>query len=384
MLVSPGKGLAFQRRVAAGGLSTSTSGGAGTAPAWVKLERRGHTITAFASQNGVNWTLVGSDTFSMGGTVYVGVGVSSHVAGNLATAAFDNVSVTGASNTEPSGNVAPTVAVTSPASGATFTAPASVNLTATASDSDGTVARVEFYSGSTLLATATASPYQAVWTDVLAGTYTITARVFDTLGASTISAPVSITVSAPTTPPLAAPWSAADIGAVGAAGTASATGGIFTVEGAGADVWGTADALQFVWQPITGDVDIIARVTTIENVHAWTKAGVMIRETLDPASPHAFMLVSPGKGLAFQRRVTAGGTSTHTSGGAGTAPSWVKLERRGGTIRAFRSADGTTWTEVGSESFSMSSNIYVGLALSSHVAGTLATATFDSLTITPR
>jgi regulation of enolase protein 1 (concanavalin A-like superfamily) len=93
MLASPGKGLAFQRRVVAGGSSTHTSGGAGTAPAWVKLERRGNVITAFTSLNGADWTLVGSETFSMGASIHVGIGVSSHVSGNLATATFDNLAV---------------------------------------------------------------------------------------------------------------------------------------------------------------------------------------------------------------------------------------------------------------------------------------------------
>jgi hypothetical protein len=75
------------------GESTNTSGGAGTAPAWVKLERRGNTITAYRSADGVAWTLVGSDTFVMPATVYVGLAVTSHDPSRLATVTFDNVSV---------------------------------------------------------------------------------------------------------------------------------------------------------------------------------------------------------------------------------------------------------------------------------------------------
>ena len=93
MIASAGKGLAFQRRVAAGGLSTSTSGGPGTAPVWVKLERRGATISAYQSADGVAWTLVGSDSFSMAADVYVGLAVSSHDSTRAATAMFDNVTV---------------------------------------------------------------------------------------------------------------------------------------------------------------------------------------------------------------------------------------------------------------------------------------------------
>jgi hypothetical protein len=93
MLVSAGKGIAFQRRIATGGLSTHTAGAFGTAPAWVKLERRANTISAFQSADGVNWTLVGSDTFTMGSAAYVGLAVSSHDTTRLATATFDNVRV---------------------------------------------------------------------------------------------------------------------------------------------------------------------------------------------------------------------------------------------------------------------------------------------------
>lgn len=176
-------------------------------------------------------------------------------------------------------------------------------------------------------------------------------------------------------------WSTADIGDVGATGSASGSGGSFTVTGAGADIWGYSDAFRYVYVPMTGDGSIVTEVTSEQYVANWTKAGVMMRETLDPASSHAFMLVSPGKGLAFQRRVTDGGISTNTSGFAGTAPYWVKLTRSGTTITGSISADGASWTTVGSDTFSMPSTIYVGLAVSSHVYGTLATATFASTAI---
>jgi hypothetical protein len=130
-----------------------------------------------------------------------------------------------------------------------------------------------------------------------------------------------------------------------------------------------------------GDGTVVARVTSVENVAAWVKAGVMIRAQLTADSPHAIMIVSAGKGIAFQRRLTAGGISTNTSGGTGVAPTWVKLERRGNVITAFRSADGTAWTAVGSDTFTMGADVYVGLALSSHDATRLATATFDNVSI---
>jgi hypothetical protein len=94
MLVSYGKGLAFQRRTAEGGITTSTPGASAAAPYWVRLDRTGDTISAYQSASGSNWTLVGSDTFAMGTTVYVGLAVSSHTTSATATGTFDNVGVT--------------------------------------------------------------------------------------------------------------------------------------------------------------------------------------------------------------------------------------------------------------------------------------------------
>jgi endonuclease/exonuclease/phosphatase family metal-dependent hydrolase len=177
-------------------------------------------------------------------------------------------------------------------------------------------------------------------------------------------------------------WSSKDLGSVGATGSAtSSSSSSFTVTGAGNDVWGAADEFRFAYRTLSGDGSIVARVTTEEAVDAWTKAGVMIRETLSAGSRHAFMLVSPGKGTAFQRRgVTSGNSESSSSSGA--APSWVKLTRSGSTFKAYRSADGVTWTLVGSDSITMASTVYVGLAVSSHADPSLATANFDHVSVT--
>ncbi|MCU7550615.1 right-handed parallel beta-helix repeat-containing protein [Chitinophagaceae bacterium LB-8] len=93
-------------------------------------------------------------------------------------------------------NLAPTVSLSSPTASATYTAPASVRLTATATDADGSISKVEFYKGSTLINTENLAPYDWTWTNVAAGTYTITAKAYDNSGNVTTSAPVTITVKA--------------------------------------------------------------------------------------------------------------------------------------------------------------------------------------------
>jgi RHS repeat-associated protein len=94
------------------------------------------------------------------------------------------------------GNAAPTVSITSPAANATFTAPASITLTANAQDTDGTVTQVQYFANASPIGTATASPYSFNWTNVAAGSYSLTAAATDNAGASTTSAPVAITVGA--------------------------------------------------------------------------------------------------------------------------------------------------------------------------------------------
>ncbi len=93
------------------------------------------------------------------------------------------------------GNVLPTVSITSPASGATFTAPASITIDATASDSDGTVTQVDFYQGATLLGTDTTSPYSYTWSGVAAGSYTLTAKATDNAGGTQTSTAIPVTVN---------------------------------------------------------------------------------------------------------------------------------------------------------------------------------------------
>jgi len=99
------------------------------------------------------------------------------------------------------GNSPPTVTLTQPADGASFTAPATISLSATASDTDGTVTKVEFFNGVTKLGEDTTAPFGFTWSGVGAGSYTLTARATDDLGATATSAPSRITVGTTNVPP---------------------------------------------------------------------------------------------------------------------------------------------------------------------------------------
>jgi hypothetical protein len=225
------------------------------------------------------------------------------------------------------------------------------------------------------------SPYYTKTRELSAGTYRIRARVVDNQNGITYSDPVTFTVTDGSLP---GAWRDTDIGAVGATGSFT-DGDPVVVKGAGADIWNNADAFHYAYQQVTGDWEIVVRVGSIENVQAWTKAGVMFRASLAPGSKHVSWFATAGKGLAFQVRRGDGGISYHTAGPVAYAPVWLRLVRRGNLFAAYHrylNDQGWQLDVVDGGTVTMPATIYVGLGVSSHVAGTTATATFDGVTIT--
>ena len=98
-----------------------------------------------------------------------------------------------------SGNNPPTVSITAPSNNANFTPPASMSITATAADADGSVTQVAFYNGTTLLGTDNTAPYAFTWSNVALGTYSLTAVATDNAGATTTSSTVIVIVNSVTT-----------------------------------------------------------------------------------------------------------------------------------------------------------------------------------------
>lgn len=174
-----------------------------------------------------------------------------------------------------------------------------------------------------------------------------------------------------------------DIGSFTPAGSYSENNGAYTVNGAGSDIWNAADQFQFVYKSLTGDGAIIARVDSLENTDVWAKAGVMFRNTLDAGSIHALMAITPGSGAAFQYRASTNGNSTNNNINGFAAPYWVRITRVGNSFTGYRSSNGVTWTQVGSTvALPMGSTVYVGLAVTSHSSGNLATSIFSNVAVT--
>jgi len=245
----------------------------------------------------------------------------------------------------------------------------------------GTSSTPPLVASSLNLGPATSSTDFKTWTTpaLTAGTTYFWQIVSRTNAGLTATGPVWSFTAGTAGPPLPSPWNDADIGSVGQPGSASDSNGVFTVNGSGADVWGTADAFNYAYEPLNGDGQIIARVASITNTNSWSKAGVMVRNTLDASSAYAFMLVSVAKGTAFQYRTSAGASAANVTGPAATAPSWVKIVRSGSTLTGFLSADGSTWQQVGSVSIAMNASVFVGLAVTSHDNTKVCTASFDNV-----
>jgi len=155
-----------------------------------------------------------------------------------------------------------------------------------------------------------------------------------------------------------------------------------TMTAGGADIWDTADEFHFAYKQLTGAGSITAQIVSVSNTDPWAKAGVMIRESLQPGSVNAMVVVTPGSGVSFQRRLTTNGESESDTTVGITAPQWVKLTRSGNTLTAEYSADGANWETISTATVPMLTDVYIGLCLTSHNVDETCTADFSNVTTT--
>ena len=192
----------------------------------------------------------------------------------------------------------------------------------------------------------------------------------------------NVQVTIPGNNPVQPPWADTDVGSPAIAGSATYNNGVFTVNGAGADIYGTNDQFNYVNQPVGGDGNgtLIARVTSQTNTSSNAKAGIMFKQSTTAGSPYILITITPGTS-SFKIQYNFNGS---IGGGTYTFPNaWMKLTRVGSLFTAYVSADGVTWTQVVSKTLTMNPNITAGLFECSHNASALGTATFDNVSFTP-
>jgi hypothetical protein len=469
-LVTPlaANSLRLQFRAATNGTTDKAAvSGTATPPRWVRLVRSGSSFTAYGSTDGTTFTAFApATTVSMTSTIFVGLAVTSHVDGTLATAVFDNVSITtpappsppaapanlvatagntqvGLSWSPSSGAASYTVKVSSTSGGpysvvqpgvattsythtgltngttyyyvvsasnaagegppsaqsqATPTLPAPPgappSLVATAGNTQvslswGVASGATSYTVRS--STSPGGPFSAIGPAVTTTSTTHTGLSNGTTYYYVVSAsnaggsgPDSAVASATPTAPPPPTFASQDIGTVGATGSWTQSGGLHTVKGAGADIYGTADAFRFAYQTITGDVTITARIDSLTTQNVWTKAVLMVREDLTAGSKNVATVVSPTATNKYRQQVraTTNGSSTTASSTANSAiPSYLRLERMGNVVRSYHGTSPSSMTLIATATVAMNPTVRVGLGVTSHVAGTLATGVFSNVTV---
>lgn len=162
-------------------------------------------------------------------------------------------------------------------------------------------------------------------------------------------------------------WKNEDIGNVKSVGSAlKAEDGTWTVVASGKDIWDKNDEFHFIYKKQSGDFSVLGQIESIKKINGWTKAGVMIRESLEENAANAMMTATAEEGVSFQYRSKAGGKSISKQKKGVPYPIWVKVERIGNKITGYFSEDGFEWTKRASTELSLGDEVYVGLAVTSH------------------
>jgi DUF1680 family protein len=176
-------------------------------------------------------------------------------------------------------------------------------------------------------------------------------------------------------------WASQDIGSVGLAGLTTPMSAGFQVTASGGDIWDQNDGFRFVYKPLSGDGDLVARVASLDPTDAWAKAGVMIRETLAANSAFAMSVVTPSNGSSLQYRSAAGASAGMNPTSPGAAPTWLRITRAGNVFSGAASADGSTWTPLGTIAIPMGATVYIGLCVTAHNNAAATNAVIDSITL---
>jgi hypothetical protein len=167
----------------------------------------------------------------------------------------------------------------------------------------------------------------------------------------------------------------------------------YALVGSGIGIADIFDEFHFGHARLSGDGSITARIDSVEHVHDWTRAGVMIRNTLDPTSPHVSIVATPAGNITFQYRMIELGATHSTQDAINSVefPHWVRLTRKGNRFTAQHSNDGVQWDAVvdpqhpnkpTSIEISMNETVYIGLTVTSHSTTRAAEARISNVRLT--
>ena len=179
----------------------------------------------------------------------------------------------------------------------------------------------------------------------------------------------------------ALPYAALDIGNPSQPSTVTAAGNGINVTAIGNDFSGTNDQGDFSYQTYSGNFDVRVRVANLVLSDVFAKAGLMARENLTVGSRFAASMTTPAMNGSFFEWRDPAGSAASTAGNfpANYPNTWLRLQRVGNTFTGYAGYDGQTWTELGSDTISMSNQVYLGFAVSSDNTNAVTTAEFRDI-----
>jgi hypothetical protein len=201
-----------------------------------------------------------------------------------------------------------------------------------------------------------------------------------------------------TPPPISATFANFDVGSPELAGSVSPVEKGWDITAGGADIWNKADQFHFIFREMSGDFDVAVRVESFTPAHLYSKAGLMIRESLNADSAHLMFLVfssdalrnnnlgayevqfRPATGADCQGIYPAVRPPAPPEFPATFPNSWLRVARRGNQFSAFASTDGKKWRLFGGQVLQLASRVIVGPALTSHNVEVAAHAAFRDCT----
>ncbi|WP_459191481.1 hypothetical protein [Halosimplex sp. J119] len=404
---TPGNGTSLQWRSDDGSQAESTTSDDGSSEAevsggtieatWQRLVRSGDTIEAYGSQDGENWTLIADISpgeVDFAGSAYVGLAVCSHSEGTLTTAEFSNLSGLSPDSNGDIGDVDVAGSVSTSTGGGSGGSDTNVAVS-TGSASDVGSASATLSGALDELGGSDSAEVGFEYRESAASSWSATAT--QTVSSST-SFDADLSGLSPETSyefrgVATASDGDTDTGSVNTFTTnvAPETGEI-TVEGAGYDIWNDRDEFHYYYTEVDGDFDVRVRLDEFEATDGWAKTGLMVRQTLNDDAEHAIVRKTPDNATSLQWRSDDGvqaesttsddGSSEAAVSGGTMEATWQRLVRSGDTIEAYGSTDGENWTliaDISPGEIDFAGSAYVGLAVSSHDEGTLATAEFSNL-----
>jgi hypothetical protein len=194
--------------------------------------------------------------------------------------------------------------------------------------------------------------------------------------------PAPAPTPAPTVQGLPPGWSSDAVGNPDITGSAQVAGNQWMVQGAGANIWGSADQFQFADTAAAGDFTLVTRIDSFAAANGWAKAGIMVRDGTGASASFAGVFLTPSNGVVFETRAGTRAVPQSIGVAVPDGPIWVKLVRRANSFAAYFSTDGQRWTRIGTATtVPMPVQARAGLAVTSHDTTQLATATFSNVAV---